>query len=201
MFRRLGCLGSLVAFTALAIVFFAVLAPWAFHMGGRWTLTTAWHGVGRLRDSQGHEYGLYLTFFPDIGRRGNGPHNGPARPQPRYDLRGNATVCTAQGTAFPFEISGDIYGVWRDAEGKEIDLDLRQRIGDKIPRYFRLYGAFHGPQLTLDDHKTMFMYFRPDGLLTPTRTYTSPVPEKRASVTLDWGSEKDFESLCVGLKR
>jgi len=44
------------------------------------------------------------------------------------------------------------------------------------------------------------MNFRPDGTLTPSGSYTSPVPEKHATVTLAWGSESDFESLCASLR-
>jgi hypothetical protein len=46
----------------------------------------------------------------------------------------------------------------------------------------------------------MFMNFRPDGALTPSGSYTSPVPERHATVTLVWGNESDFDSLCASLR-
>ena len=181
----------------------ALLAPWSFHIGGRWTPMITWQGIGRLRDSSGKEYGLFLSFFPDLhrGRRGAGVHTGPARPTPQNDLRGSASVCTAEGLKLPFVLRGDIYGAWLDAEGKSINFDLSEKNGTRPKRHFSLYGSFHGPALAMDDHKSMFMYLQPDGKLTPTRSYTSPVPEKHATVTLAWGTQTDFDRLCGDLRR
>jgi hypothetical protein len=92
-------------------------------------------------------------------------------------LRGKASVCTAGQVTYPFALSGTIYGAWANAEGKEIAMDLREQTKEKLARHFRLYSAFHGGDLALDDHKTMFMYFKPDGTLTPSGRCTSPVPE------------------------
>jgi hypothetical protein len=92
-----------------------------------------------------------------------------------------------------------MYGAWASAEGKEMAVELREPGSGNLRRHFRLYGSFHGADLAMDDHKTMFMYFRPDGALTPVRSYTSPVPEKHATVTLQWGGRDDFDRLCAGL--
>jgi hypothetical protein len=201
--RKLGCVGSLVFGLLVVLAVTALMVPWAFHIGGRWTPTTSWQGVGHLRDSSGQQYGLQLSFFPDISRRGRGAgvHVGPAYPTPRSPLRGKALVCTAGGLRIPFDVRGDMYGAWLDAEGKLASLNLSEHSNDKPKRHFSLYGSFHGPELSLDDHKSMFMYLQPDGKLTPTRSYTSPVPEKHASVTLQWGNETDFDSLCGELRR
>jgi hypothetical protein len=198
--RRLGCLGSLVFAFVFVVAFTAVMAPWAFHIGGRWTPTTQWHGIGRLRDSTGREYGLFASFFPDL-RRSAGSRAGPSMPMPRFSLRGKALVCTEHGLRLPFDLRGDIYGAWRDAEGKLIAFNLREPANTKPKRHFDLYGSFLGPELAMDDHKSMFMYLQPDGKLTPTRSYTSPVPEKHATVTLQWGNERDFDRLCGELGR
>ena len=80
-------------------------------------------------------------------------------------------------------------------------LNLGEKTNAKPKRHFNLNGSFHGPELPLDDNKSMFMYLQPDGKLTPTRSYTSPVPDKHATVTLQWGNEKDFDSLCGELRR
>ena len=73
----------------------------------------------------------------------------------------------------------------------------RMRLGFTL---FDLSGSFSGPELAMDDQKSIFMYLQPDGKLTPTRSYTSPVPEKHATVTLQWGSEADFDRLCGELR-
>jgi hypothetical protein len=201
--RRLGCIGSLVFVFAIVLAVYALMVPWSFHIGGRWTPTTSWQGVGRLRDSAGQQYGLRLSFFPDISHRGRGGtvHVGPRMPMPRSPLRGKALVCTAGGMRIPFDVGGDMYGAWLNSDGKLVHLNLGEKTNDKPKRHFSLYGSFHGPELPLDDHKSMFMYLQPDGKLTPTRSYTSPVPEKHATVTLEWGTDADFDRLCGELRR
>jgi hypothetical protein len=200
--RRLGCIGSLIFAFAVVFAVDALIAPWAFRIGGRWTLLT-WQGVGRLRDSTGQQYGLFVSFSPDLGysRRGGGVHVGPAMATPHFTLRGKALVCTAQGLRLPLDLRGDIYGAWRDVEGKLINFSLGERTNTKPKRHFSLYGSFQGTELAMDDHKSMFMYLLPDGKLTPARSYTSPVPEKHATVTLQWGNEADFDRLCGDLGR
>jgi hypothetical protein len=199
--RRLGCIGSLVFAFLFVVAFTAVMAPWAFHMGGRWTPTTEWHGIGRLRDSTGQEYGFYAAFFPDIGRRGRSVPVGRPMPWPHYSLRGSALVCTEQGLRIPFDLRGGIFGVYLHADDKPIHLNLTEKTNNNPRRHFTLSGSFSGPELAMDDQKSMFMYLQPDGKLTPTRSYTSPVPEKHATVTLQWGNETDFDRLCGELRR
>jgi hypothetical protein len=198
--RRLGCMGSLVFCVVIVLAMAALTAPWSFHVGGRWTPTTAWYGVGMLRDSSGQQYGIFLSFFPNLGRRGRGVITGPAMPTPQTSLRGKALVCTQQGLRIPFNLRGDVYGAWLSAEGKLIRLNLSEPAKQKPRRHFDLSGSFSGPELAMDDQKSIFMYLRPDGKLTPTRSYTSPVPEKHATVTLQWGSEADFDRLCGELR-
>lgn len=187
----------------VAIGVAALIAPWSFHIGGRWTPFTTWEGVGRLIDSTGRPYGLYVSFNPEFyrGRRGGSYVGGPARPAPHSILRGRATVCTQSGLKIPLKLSGDVYGAWSDVEGKEIDLGLTEPANIKPRRHFSLYGSFHGAALSMDDHKSMFMYLLSDGNLTPARSYTSPVPEKHAKVALEWGNEADFDRLCHELPR
>jgi len=69
----------------------------------------------------------------------------------------------------------------------------------KLPRQFQLYGMWRGPDLVLDDRKSMFIHFLPGGNLTPNPLSTAPVPEKHATVTVSWGSLSDFESICGSL--
>jgi hypothetical protein len=194
---RLGCFGSLVFTVAILLGVYAIVAPWAFHIGGRLT-PGIWWGVGRIRDSYGAQYGLYAYFSPYL--RGGATRLGKM-PWPRYSLRGSAWACTAAGAKYQFDLSGDIFGAWLDTDGKDVQIYLRERGRPKPTRRFSLYGRWNGQDLVLDDHKTMFMNFRPGGTLTPTGSYTSPVPERHATVTLSWGNYGEFESLCAGLAR
>jgi hypothetical protein len=193
--RRFGCVGLLIFCAGVVLALYGLIAPWSFHIGDRWTPLVTWTGVGQLRDSTGAQYGLYASFFPYF--RGTSRLGG-GHDWPRCGLRGQAWVCTANGTKYKFDLRGQIYGAWLNSVGKELTLSLNEKPGR---RHFTLYGAFRGTELVLDDHKTMFMYFRPDGTLTPSGSYTSPVPEKHANVTLDWGSYSDFEAVCASLAR
>jgi hypothetical protein len=192
---RLGCMGTLLFALLLVAAVTAVISPWAYHIGGRWTLAY-WTGVGRLRDSNGSQYGLYVYFLPYA--RG-GASRLPGQPWPRYSVRGDAKVCTANGAVYPMRLTGTLYGAYLDTNGSQLNFDLSEPRGPALRRHFGLYGTWQGPSLVMDDHKTMFMYFRPDGTLTPSGRYTSPVPEKHATVTLSWGSTGDFQSLCSKL--
>ena len=172
-----------------------VIAPWLFHIGERWTLLWRWDGVGRLRDSEGIQYGMYvrLNHYPSIDNR-----NG------RIDccqLGGNAQVCTDRGTKYQFTLSGGISGAWLHTDGSKVNLSLIESGHPKLPRQFQFSGAWRGPNLVLDDQKSVLMYFLPGGSLTPAPSYTAPLPEKHATVTIGWGSLGDFDSLCAVLAR
>jgi len=196
---RFGCAGSLLFALGVVAAMYGLLAPWSFHIGGRWTPTTMWHGVGRLRDSTGAQYGLYVQFFPWLRRTGR---TLTRQPWPRTPLRGKASVCTAGGAKYPFDVTGQLAGAWLHTDGGQMTLALSEPHGSTksfLRRAFSLYGTWEGERLPLDDHKSMFMHFRPDGTLTPSGGYTSPVPEKHATVTLEWGNEAEFEALCSGL--
>ena len=189
-----GCLGSPVGTVVLGVIAYCAVAPFTFHIGGRWTPLGRWNGVGRLRDSAGAQYGLYLRFGPyvDIDSRNDGM-------SVCCELSGKAQVCTAGGAKYPFDVSGGISGAWLHTDGSKVNFNLAEPGHPKLPRQFNLSGVWRGPDLVLDDQKSMFIHFLPGGNLTPAPSYTSPVPEKHASVTVSWGSLSDFESLCASL--
>src|SRR5439155_15179178 len=84
--RRMGCVGQLLLVLVVVVGITAVLQPWAFHIGGRWTPLSSWQGVGRLVDSAGRPYGLYLFFTTDL-RHMRGFHVAPGKPTPQFNLR------------------------------------------------------------------------------------------------------------------
>ena len=193
---RVGCIGGLVLGLLVTAGVFAIIAPWSFHIGGRWTPLLIWQGVGQLRDSTGARYGVYAMFYPYP--RGTGKLGGPSY---HIGVKGSAKVCTASGPVFSFRLSGGLRGGWLNTDGSRMRLDLDEWPRTRPRRHFELVGYWQGATLPLDDQKTMFMYFLPDGSLTPARSYTSPVPEKHAKVTLAYGSTGDFERLCGELAR
>src|SRR5690242_9649809 len=117
--RRLGCLGTLVFCLLVLAGVTAVIAPWSFHIGGKWT-PLSWWGNGVLRDSSGAAYGLHVYFNPYFSRG----HGLTSSGGPHTDLSGDASVCTASGDTFKFRVSGEIRRAWLDAEGKDLHLDF-----------------------------------------------------------------------------
>jgi hypothetical protein len=190
----LGCLGSLAVAVVGPAIVYVLMAPWTFHIGERWTPLSRWDGVGRLRDSAGAQYGLYVRIAPyvNIDFRNDSMSN-------CCNLSGNAQVCTADGAKYHFTVSGSASGAWLHSDGSKVKITLGETGHPKLPRVFSLSGVWRGPKLMLDDQKSMFMNFLPGGNLTPSPTYTAPVPEKHASVTIAWGNLSDFESICAGL--
>jgi hypothetical protein len=126
-------------------------------MGGRWTPLARWNGLGRLRDSAGEQYGLYVRFSPyvDIDLR-------DGRMTDCCQLSGNAPACTAGGAEYRFDGKGGV------AAQRGWQVELRSGIGacettQKVPAVRRMART----DLVLDDRKSMYHHFLPDGNLTP----------------------------------
>ena len=151
-----------------------------------------------MRDSAGFDYGLFIQFGPNVSidyRTGTGSFVLPC-----CNLSGKAQVCTTGGTRHRFDLDGGISGAWLRTDGSKVSIRLTEPGHPKLPRHFVLIGDWRGPNLVLDDQKSMFMNFLPDGNLTPAPSYTSPVPERHARVTLARGNLADFESMCGSLR-
>jgi len=184
---RLGCFGALVLALLVPLVLTAILAPWAYHIGGRWT-PAFWWGYGKLRTQSGDEYPLFVYFFPRFGGMTRLRLNGQ---RPTSALGGMGWLCSAQGVTQRLDLSGDIYGTYLNTDGNQMGfrlLDARRpfRINPQKRRYFDLYGRWHGPQLIMQDNGGWERGFHPD----------PHNPKERANVTFTWGSYSDFKNLC-----
>jgi hypothetical protein len=190
----LGCLGSLAVAVVAPVIVYVLIAPWTFHIGARWTPLIRWDGVGRLQDSAGVQYGLYIRLSPyvNIDLRNDQMSN-------CCELSGNAQVCTAGGAKYRFTLSGGVSGTWLHTDGSKVSLNLMESGRPKLPRKFNLSGVWCGSNLVLDDQKSMFIHFLPGGKLTPNSFSTIRVPDRHASVTVSWGSLSDCESICVSV--
>lgn len=186
----LGCLGSVIVVPVFA---FVLAAPAAFHQGGRWTPLGRWHGVGRLRDSAGKQYGMYLQFesYPDLDFRNEATSC--------CTMSGYAEMCTASGARYRFDINGRLSGAWLRTDGHRVELALSESGHPKMARQFQLSGVWRGSELVLDDDKSMFVHFLPGGNLPPNAFTTGPVPEKHAKVTVSWGELGDLEPICASI--
>ena len=189
--RRLGCLGVLVLACVVALLVTAALAPWAYHIGGRWT-PASWWGFGTLRTESGDAYPLFIYFYPNFRGMSRLRLNGQ---RPTNALRGTGWLCSAQGVTQRLDLSGDIYGTYLNTDGNQMGirlLDARHyfQINAQNRRYFDLYGRWHGPELVMEDTGGWERSFHPD------QHNLKEGPKERAKVTFTWGSYGDFKKLC-----
>jgi hypothetical protein len=184
--QRLGCFGVLVLGLVLVLALTALLDPWAYHIGGRWT-PGVWWGYGKLQTTEGDEYPLFIYFFPNFKAMSRLRLNGQ---RPTSGLRGAGWLCSAQGVTQRLDLSGDIYGTYLNTDGNQMAirlLDARHiSINAQNRHYVDLYGRWHGPELVMQDEGGWERSFHPD----------PQNPKERAAVTFTWGSYWDFKDLC-----
>jgi hypothetical protein len=185
--QRLGCFGALVFGLVLVLALTALLAPWAYHIGGRWT-PAMWWGFGKLRTTAGDEYPLFIYFFPNVRTTSRLRLNGQ---RPTSGLSGSGWLCSAQGVTQRLDLSGDIYGAYLNTDGNQMEirlLDARRpfRVNPQSRRYVDLLGRWHGGELVMQDNGGWERGFHPD----------PHDPKERAAVTFTWGSYSDFKNLC-----
>lgn len=183
---RFGIFG-LIACLFLLYGVAVMLAPWAFHIGERWTPLLYWTGTGKLVTKSG-TYPLMVTLSP----ASHFSRLRLDRLRPTGGIRGNALLCTSRGVTQSLDLSGTIYGGWRSTDGALMDFRLLERrtardalVGSNNRGYFDLFGYWHGPQLRMDDRGEWSERFR------------SGLRVEHASVTLEWGRKADFNAACA----
>jgi len=110
----------LIAFVVLFLAEF-LPAPWAFHIGGRFTPLGQWDGYGPVQASDGGRYLLFTHLQGGViahgGRPGCAFHGGC------NSLRGSAKLCTESGRVYSFSLSGKLHG-WLTTQDVQRAQDL-----------------------------------------------------------------------------
>jgi hypothetical protein len=65
---------------------------------------------------------------------------------------------------------------------------------------FSFYGAWHNPDLALDDRGSMARAFNPDGTVYVGDPHKRPAAGAPLQLTLHRGSRSDFDSACAAAK-
>lgn len=189
--RGKGCLGSLIG-TMIggiigAAIFTAMFSPWAYYIGGRWTIFSDWEGYGKLHSSTGADYGVYLKFAQYSPR---GRHTD--------EVRGTAALCTPQGVTYQYQLEGNIKSVWLYTEGKQASFSLYTPKGDNSKRGFDLSGVWQNGALVLIDRGSLGKPFHADGTLDAKGRYNPrPIQSEHAEVTVSYGNRFDFDEMCT----
>jgi hypothetical protein len=196
--RRLGCLPQLILTlllgAAAVLGIDAIFAPWSFFMGGQFHPIPYWQGWGRIHAPAG-DYLLFVRMEPRPGRRGVA------------HVAGSGTLCTPRGETFNLTLGGDFEkNMGMSTDGKRAYLYLHQRpgaffrsAGDTRPQ-LEFHGAWHNPDLVLDDKGTLNREFMADGRLYEGNLHKQPGAHGPMPVTIKEGSRSEFDAACTAMK-
>jgi hypothetical protein len=194
-----GCLVQVLGALALGVVvlyaIYAVFAPWAFYMGGRFHLYPDWTGWGRMHSNIAGDYVLFVSISPRTGGRGT------YRAVPH--ISGQGFICTPQGERYSLRVGGDF--------GKNSGVDLQGRTAYIYAHQYSVFsgstnpslefrGKWNNPELLLDDQGSINRAFDPGGKLV-TNHHMRPYIQEVVPLTLHEGSRADFDTACAAIKR
>jgi hypothetical protein len=195
---RIGCLTRLVLILLLGAVAVlaidAVFAPWSFFMGGAFHPIPMWQGWGRIH-APGGDYLLFVSMQPRTGTRGVA------------HVAGTGVLCTPRGETFNLRMGADFEKrMGSSTDGKRVYMYLSKKpgyffrsSGDTHPG-FALYGAWHNPDMVLDDHGSLSREFLPDGALYKGDPHKQPAAHGALALVLKEGSRSDFDSACNAIR-
>jgi hypothetical protein len=194
----MGCLAQLFLLALLGagmvLAIDAVFAPWSFYMGGKFHPIPFWQGWGRIHAPAG-DYLLYVSMNPSPGTRGVA------------HVTGTAVLCTPRGETFPLTLGADFEKhMGSSTEGKHVYMYLHKRppvitrsAGDTRPQ-LEFHGAWHNPDMVLDDQGTINREFLPDGTLYNGNLHHQPGAHNPMPITIQEGSHSDFDAACKAAK-
>ena len=193
----LGCVVPLLGFVGIGMVlivlFHALVAPWAFFLGGTFHPIPAWAGTGRFHTRAG-DFALILDLEPSSSRLG----------YPR--VTGNATLFTPRGEHISLRINGMLLekAIGFEPDGQTMTLEFHHRApwagivsADTRP-HFVLRGVWRGRDFDAVDQGSITRAFLPDGRVD--RGPGRPAPPASASirVVLRTGSWPEYLRVAFG---
>jgi hypothetical protein len=184
----------LLILIVLLLALYVLPAPWAFHMGGKFSPLGEWDGYGPVQASNG---GRYLLYTHLRGGFVNGRGHAGCRFTGCDTLTGTAQLCTQGGQRYSFELSGAVHG-WYSTNGSPTTINLTGGRPRPLPdgRVVAFHGVWHGPVLLIADTDNSFNeVFTPAGAM---RT-TSARDAGTARGTLRSGSAASFDRACRAL--
>jgi hypothetical protein len=170
----------------------AVFAPWSFFMGGRFHMIPMWQGWGRIHAPAG-DYLLFIQMSPRTGTRGVA------------HVAGVGVLCTPRAQKFNLTLGADFEKhMGASTDGTHIYLYLHTRPGffsstasDTRPD-LEFIGAWHNPDMVLDDHGSLSRAFKPDGTLYGLHERRGV--QETLPLTIHEGSKSEFNSACSTAK-
>jgi hypothetical protein len=173
----------------------AVIAPWAFFLGGSFHLNPQWQGWGRMHAKTSGDYVVFVRLEPQFkGSR--------YTIYPVSSLTGVGYLCTPRGERFRMKLGGGMRAhLHNSTDGEAINLYLNNQpvigfFSNNRPS-ISLQGHWHNPDIVMDDHGSIWNAFQPDGGVYLGHDRNRPYSSEIVPVTLVPGSYSDFERACV----
>jgi len=166
-------------------------APWAFHMGGKFSPVGEWDGYGPVQSGNGGHYLLYTHLRGGFANN----HGHPGCSFVSCDvLSGTAQLCTQGGQYYTFDLTGAVHG-WYTTNGSRTNIALTGGKPNSLPHgsVVAFHGVWHGAVLPIAG--TSFgEVLTPSGAIRTTRSAAGT-----ARGTLRYGSVTSFDRACRAL--
>lgn len=193
-----GCLvqvlGALALGAVVMLAVYALIAPWAFYMGGHFHINPQWSGWGRMHSNLAGDYILYVQISPAHG-------SSHTRAVPH--ISGQGFLCTPRGERYKLRLGGDFEKTSRtDLQGQTASLYMNNysAFASSTAPSLEFRGKWNNPDLVLDDHGSITRAFDPGGVLV-TNHHMRPYVQEVVPLTLHEGSWSDFEAACAAISR
>jgi hypothetical protein len=188
--RRHILLRILLIVIVVLLCLYVLPAPWAFHMGGKFSPVGEWDGYGPVQAGNGGRYLLYTHLRGGFANN----HGHPGCSFVSCDvLSGTAQLCTQGGQHYTFDLTGAVHG-WYTTNGSRTNIALTGGKPKPLPHgsVVAFHGVWHGAVLPIAG--TSF-----SEVLTPSgaiRTTRSAAAAGTARGTLRYGSVTSFDRAC-----
>ena len=190
--RRHILLRFLLIVIVVLLALYVLPAPWAFHMGSKFSPVGEWDGYGSVQAGNGGHYLLYTHLRGGFANN----HGHPGCSFVSCDvLSGTAQLCTQGGQHYTFDLTGAVHG-WYTTNGSRTDIALTGGKPKALPHGWvvAFHGVWHGTALPIADTDNSFSeVFTPSGEI---RTNSSTADTGTARGTLRYGSVSSFDHAC-----
>lgn len=196
---RTGCFGNLVRLVVVfalcgagVLVTVAVLAPWAYYLGGTFHFLPYWQGWGTMKAKSGGEYVVFMSMQP----------GSPTRLGSAY-LNGDGYICTPRHERIRLKMNALMgRNLGRNTEGQAISVHMYNRALSRVVNpvsrpSIDLRGHWSGNSIQMTDGGSIYRGFLADGSVNHGRL---PAGLDTLSVAINGGTMSGFNAACGGMK-
>jgi hypothetical protein len=191
-FRKRHSFLLLFGVILLLVIVQVIVAPWAFHIGGKFTPLGNWTGAAQGKAPSGDRYAVQIQLeFNTLQDRACSQTGGCD------DFHGTLLFCTKAGQYKITNMSGQLHG-WLSTEGRTMNVDFQpdRKDSQQVQQVLGVFrGTWHGDVYQATDGGYLERDFGSNGV--PRTVVTTADPKQ--SVTLAF-QPADFNAMCAALK-